>query len=85
MAFAENLRALRKVKGLSQAELAVIVDVSQPMIAQYEKGVKVPTVITGVSLAETLGTTCEELVNGKKLKRQHKCERRNSNEFSKNT
>lgn len=62
MSFADNVKKLREQKGLSQAELAIIVDVTQPMIAQYEKGLKIPTIITGVELARALGTTCEELV-----------------------
>lgn len=62
MSFSESVKKLREQKGLSQAELAEQVDVTQPMIAQYEKGLKIPTIITGVQLARALGTTCEELV-----------------------
>lgn len=64
MAFAENLKAFREGKSLSQAELAEMTDVSQPMIAQYEKSRKLPTIIVGVNLARALNTTVEELVNG---------------------
>ena len=63
MSFADNVKRLREQKGLSQAELADKVKISQPMIAQYEKGLKIPTIITGVELARCLDTTCEELVN----------------------
>ncbi len=63
MSFADNVKRLREQKGLSQAELADQVKISQPMIAQYEKGLKIPTIITGVELARCLDTTCEELVN----------------------
>ena len=63
MAFAENVKRLREAKGLTQAELANLVEVSQPTVAQYEKGLKVPTIITGVLLAKRLNTTCEKLVN----------------------
>lgn len=63
MAFAENLKSLRESKGLTQAELANLIEVSQPTVAQYEKGLKVPTIITGVLLAKRLNTTCEKLVN----------------------
>lgn len=65
MAFADNVKRLREQKGLSQVELAEMVDVTQPMIAQYEKGLKIPTIITGVQLAKCLETTCEELVTEK--------------------
>ncbi len=63
MSFADNVKKLREQKGLSQLELAEKIDVTQPMIAQYEKGLKIPTIITGVELARALGTTCEELVS----------------------
>lgn len=64
MGFADNVKRLRKEKDFSQAELAKMVGVSQPMINDYEKGRKVPTVITAVDLARKLDTTVEELVNG---------------------
>lgn len=66
MAFAENVRKLREEKGLTQQELANLVEIAQSTIAQYEKGMKVPTIITGVLLAKRLGTTCEDLVNDEK-------------------
>lgn len=63
MSFAENLKKLRKEKGLSQKELADKLDISQPMIAQYERGLKLPTILVGVELAKVLNSTCEELVS----------------------
>lgn len=62
MAFAENVKRLREEKGYTQAELARRVGVTQPTIAQYEIGIKVPTIVIGANLAEQLGTTCEELI-----------------------
>lgn len=62
MAFAENVKRLREQKQITQFELANSIEVTQPTVAQYEKGTKVPTIITGVALAQKLGTTCEELV-----------------------
>lgn len=66
MSFAENVKKLREEKGLTQQELANLVEIAQPTIAQYEKGMKLPTIVTGVNLAEVLGTTCEKLVNDQK-------------------
>lgn len=62
MAFAQNVKRLREEKGLTQQELAKLIEVAQPTVAQYEKGMKVPTIITGVLLAKKLNTTCEQLV-----------------------
>lgn len=66
MAFAENVKRLRESKGMTQAELANMIGVTQVMIAQYERGIKTPSFIVGIDLAKTLGVTCEELAYGKK-------------------
>ncbi len=62
VAFSTTVKRLREEKGLTQQELANLVEVAQSTIAQYEKGMKLPTIVTGVALAKKLGTTCEELV-----------------------
>ena len=66
MAFAENLKRLREKTGMTQNDLAVDVGVSQTMIAQYERGLKLPTVVVGVDIAKILGTTVEMLVGEQK-------------------
>lgn len=66
MAFAENLKRLREKTGMTQNDLAVDVGVSQTMIAQYERGMKLPNIITSVQLAKILGTTVEKLVEQEK-------------------
>lgn len=66
MAFAENLKRLREKTGMTQNDLAVDVSVSQSMIAQYERGMKLPNIVTGVQLAKILGTTVEKLVEQEK-------------------
>lgn len=66
MAFAENLKRLREKTGMTQNDLAVDVGVSQTMIAQYERGLKLPTVVVGVDIAKILGTTVEKLVEQEK-------------------
>ena len=66
MAFAENVKRLREEKGLTQAKLAGLVGITQPTIAQYEMGIKVPTIVVGAKLAKELDTTCEELIGLKK-------------------
>lgn len=62
MSFADNVKRLRETKGITQAELAKRVGVTQPTIAQYEMGIKIPTIVVGARLAEQLGTTCEGLI-----------------------
>lgn len=62
MSLADNLKELREQRQLTQFEVAKLVGVSQPIIAQYEQGLKVPSIVTGVKLAKLYRTTCERLV-----------------------
>ncbi|MEE0440185.1 MAG: helix-turn-helix transcriptional regulator [Ruminococcus sp.] len=64
MAFAENLKKMRESKGITQADLAKQVYVSQPMIAQYEAEIRVPSAPTALAIAKALGTTFEKLMEG---------------------
>ena len=64
MAFSDNAKRLREEKQYTLAELGKLVGVSQQVIGDYEKGKKLPTIVTGVDLAKALGTTVEELVEG---------------------
>lgn len=62
MSFAENMKRLREMEGITTAELAEVACVSQPMIVKYESGQKLPNVIAGVLIAKRLHTTVEALV-----------------------
>ena len=63
MAFSDNVKRLRERKNYSQSELAELVGVSQQVIADYEKGKKIPNIVTGVDLARKLDTTVEQLLD----------------------
>lgn len=65
MNFGDNVRTLREQHGYSQLELSAMVGVSQPTFAQYETSAKSPNVFVAIKIARLLGTTVEELVNGK--------------------
>lgn len=60
--FAENLRALRKAKGLSQEELAARLHVVRQTVSKWEKGRSVPDAELLVRLAEELDTTAAALL-----------------------
>ena len=64
MAFPDNLKRLREMRGISTAELAESAGIAQPQIVKYESGTTVPNAITAVAIAERLGTTVESLVRG---------------------
>ena len=63
MSFPYNLAHYREKNGITQEQLAKDVGISRTMIAHYEKGIKLPNIITGVMIAKRLGTTIETLVN----------------------
>ena len=54
---AENLRAIRKARGLSQEELAARLHVVRQTVSKWEKGRSVPDADLLVRLAEELETT----------------------------
>ena len=54
---AENLKALRKARGLSQEELAARLHVVRQTVSKWEKGRSVPDADLLVRLAEELDTT----------------------------
>ena len=59
---AENLKALRKAKGLSQEELAARLHVVRQTVSKWEKGRSVPDADLLIRLAEELDTTAAALL-----------------------
>lgn len=72
MALAENIKAKRIEKGLTQGELSSIVGVSRKQISTYEAGERIPTLYNALRIAKALGTTVEKLAYGKSTKKQIK-------------
>jgi transcriptional regulator with XRE-family HTH domain len=64
MTFAERLKKLRLERGLSQKEVANMVNVAQPTYWKYEHG-SVPYKNTQIQLAKVFEMTVDELINGK--------------------
>ena len=63
MALAENLKKYREKVGLTQAELAEKIGVTQCYLSQVERGSKILTLPTAQAIASTLNVTIDELVN----------------------
>lgn len=61
----ENMKAIRKSKGLSQQELAVKLNVVRQTISKWEQGLSVPDSDMLVSLSETLETPVSTLLGEK--------------------
>lgn len=58
----ENIKALRKAKGLSQQELAVKLNVVRQTISKWEQGLSVPDSDLLISLSEALETPVSTLL-----------------------
>lgn len=68
MGFAERLRDMRKLKGLSQNYLATYMNVSQVTISNWERGTKEPSFTALIDLANLFGVTCDYLLGVTTLK-----------------
>lgn len=64
MTFAQRLETLRIQKGLTQEELARLINVSQPSYNAYERGKNKPSKNTQIQLAKVLKVSVDELMNG---------------------
>ena len=70
---AENIRRLRKKKGMSQEKLARLADISNNTLIKIEQEVaKEPTITTVTKIASALGVSIDELVKGSKNNEKRK-------------
>ena len=58
----ENIKRIRKSKGLSQEELAIKLNVVRQTVSKWENGVSVPDSSMLIMLADELDTTVSELL-----------------------
>ena len=58
----ENIKKLRKAKGLSQEELAVKLNVVRQTVSKWENGLSVPDSGMLIELADELGTSVSKLL-----------------------
>lgn len=63
MKFSENLYTLRKYKGISQEQLAELVDVSRQSVSKWELGESYPTVENIFKLCNVFNCKINELIN----------------------
>lgn len=66
-AFAGFLAQLRKEKGWTQRELAEKLFVSDKAVSKWERGLSLPDISLLIPLAEQLGVTVTELLEGRKI------------------
>ncbi|ERI93403.1 DNA-binding helix-turn-helix protein [Clostridiales bacterium oral taxon 876 str. F0540] len=65
--FNENLKSIRKSKGLSQEELAIRLNVVRQTVSKWEKGLSVPDAEMLIRIAEVFETSVSELLGAKEL------------------
>lgn len=58
------IKAYRTKAEMTQLELADSLGVTQGLIAQFERGSKIPSMILGASIAKALHCTIDELYEG---------------------
>lgn len=58
----ENIKAVRRSKGLSQEELAIKLNVVRQTVSKWERGLSVPDSEMLISLSKALGTTVSALL-----------------------
>ncbi len=61
-----NIKNRREKLGITQKQMAENLSLAQPMIAQIERGTKIPNMILGFAIARMLGCTMEDLVEDAK-------------------
>lgn len=61
MSIGECIKAKRIESGYSQDSLAKLVGIGQPMMAQIERGTKIPNMLLGRSIAQVLECKVEDL------------------------
>ena len=65
MKIAEEISRLRSAAGISQEELANLLEVSRQSVSKWETGASIPDVEKLIKLAQLFGVTLDELVTGK--------------------
>lgn len=68
MEFSERLKTLRKEAGLTQVDVAEKLGISQPAYASWERGVKKPTQVNLVKIAQVLNVSVDYLVGNSEEK-----------------
>lgn len=61
----ENIKTLRKTKGITQEELAIRLNVVRQTISKWEKGLSVPDADTLIKLADYFEVSVSELLGSK--------------------
>ena len=64
MSVGTSIRSIRRLKGITQEELAKEINITQSMLCQIERGTKAPSLPLSVEIASALGCTLNDIVEG---------------------
>jgi transcriptional regulator with XRE-family HTH domain len=64
LAFGKRVRDKREAKSLSQEDLADLAGLDRTYISGIERGLRNPTLLISVKIAQAMGTTVEDLYKG---------------------
>lgn len=62
MTFSENLKSLRRAKGIGQAQLADILNTSLKSVSHWETGYTEPSISQLISIADYFDVSLDELL-----------------------
>ena len=71
MRIGRRVQEIRKMRKLSQADLAELADMSVPSISHIETALKKPSLESVVKIADALGVTVDQLLNGNQSNDHH--------------
>lgn len=71
MDFKVNLKEFRKKKGLTQKDLAKMLNVGQSIISEYENGLLVPSLERAIQMSLMLEVTLDEFLNFEKIHNEY--------------
>lgn len=63
MAIADNIKRIRKEKGITQKKLGELTNIAEPNIRKYENGKQNPKMETLIKIAKALGVHLKDLVD----------------------
>jgi transcriptional regulator with XRE-family HTH domain len=66
----QRIRELRRARGLTQQQLAHLVDVTVTAVSMWETGVRTPYLETASRLADVLGCTIDDIAGRKPAKKR---------------
>lgn len=61
LSISANLKRVREEKGVTQAEVAAKVGITQAACVQFEKGIRIPNAVTLKAIADALEVPIESL------------------------